>query len=134
MSETTNPSLATRQNRALARIKRDQRVRRLTRKVRNLMPWLEDSDGPAVKAWAELEVLAAIAYANLREAGILTPDGEPRAMLDSYQRLRKAQLAFERELGMTPSARMTLKASGKRTLDLVGAMDAEVVEDDGAGS
>lgn len=90
---------------------------------------------PAVKAWAELEVLASIAYANLREAGILMPDGEPRAMLDSYQRLRKAQLAFERELGMTPSARMTLKASGKRApIDLVSAMDAEVVDGDGRNS
>src|ERR1700687_4199446 len=99
---------------AVARRQRDQRVRRLTRRARKLLPWVEDADGPAVKAWSELEVLAALAYENLREGGILNDAGEPRALLETYQRLRKTQLAFERELGMTPSARMALKANGTR--------------------
>jgi phage terminase small subunit len=103
--------------------KRDQAVRRLSRRARTLLPWIEDADASAVRAWAELEVLAREAYAKLREQGILNDAGEPRALTDVYQRLRKSQLAFEKELGMTPAARTALKANGRRTdYDLAAAM------------
>jgi len=133
MNETTP---ARRPSGAAARRERDQRVRRLSRRARRLLPWVEEADGPAIRTWAELEVLATLAYQNLCEGGILNDAGEPRALLESYQRLRKTQLAFERELGMTPSARMALKANGTRAamdiaaqLARVGADEVEVVAD-----
>jgi hypothetical protein len=87
------------------------------------LPWLEEPDTPAVVAWSELEVLSRLAYQRLRDEGILRPDGEPRALLETYQRLRKTQLAFERELGMTPRARMEIKANGTRAaLDLAAQL------------
>jgi phage terminase small subunit len=103
----------------------DQRVRSLARKLRLALPWLEDADIPAVRAWCELELLAQRAWLKLTENGasILTPKEEPRGLLDAYQRLRKTQLQFERELGMTPRARMEIKTSGTRAaLDLAGQL------------
>jgi hypothetical protein len=118
--------------RILRRYKRDQRVRRLSRRARKLLPWIEEADGPAVKAWAELEVLASLTYDRLRSEGILNSEGEPKTLLESYQRLRKTQLSFEKELGMTPAARMALKANSRKSdFDLAAAMtaDAEATED-----
>jgi hypothetical protein len=40
-------------------------------------------------------------------------------MLDVYQRIRKTQLAFERELGMTPKSRAEIR-SGSRSLPVDG--------------
>jgi hypothetical protein len=45
---------------------RDRKVERLARKMRGRMPWLEDSDMPAARAWAELEYLCGSVYAEIR--------------------------------------------------------------------
>jgi hypothetical protein len=102
-------------------IKRDQAVRRITRKARVALPWLENADMPAIRAWAELEVLSRRAYDSL-QGGILNAAGEPKSMLDVYQRLRKTQLAFEKELGMTPKSRAEIR-SGSRSLPVDGTFE-----------
>ena len=44
-------------------------------------------------------------------------------MTSDYVRLRNLQLALARELGMSPSARLAIKANGKRSdFDLAAAM------------
>src|SRR5204863_9552884 len=88
---------------------RHRKVRRLVTKMRAAMPWLADADLPACRAWAELELLGAQAFAELHENGITTPKGEPRRLLAEFRQLRTAQLAYERDLGMTPAARMSLR-------------------------
>lgn len=99
---------------------RDQRVRRLVARMRIAMPWLEDSDLPACRSWAELEILSANAFAELNRRGILNEEGEPRRLLTDFRQLKQAQLAYERELGMTPVARATLKVkSAGEALDIV---------------
>ena len=113
---------------------RDKKVERLARKMRAVMPWLEPSDAPAVRAWAELEYLAGHVYAALRGFGVLNREGEARRLLDDYRKLRQTQVVLARELGMTPAARMAIRANGtKAALDLAAAMakaeDAEVEED-----
>jgi hypothetical protein len=119
-------------------VKRDQAVRRIARKARVALPWLEDADAPAVKAWAQLELLAQRAYDSLREGGILNAAGEPRSLLDVFQRLRKTALAFEKELGMTPKSRAEIR-SGSRSLPVDGTFEriekahaARHKDDDGA--
>ena len=115
---------------------RDLVVRRLTRKMRIRMPWLEDSDEPACRGWAQLEVIASKVYAELREHGFTNGDGEPRKLLSEFRQLRQTQLAYERELGMTPASRMAMKASGTHAaLDIASLMaqepdEAEVVPAD----
>src|ERR1035437_3250315 len=94
---------------------RDKKVERLARKVRDALPWLEPSDFPAVRAWAEFEYLAGQVYAALRAGSVINAKGEARRLLDDYRKLRLAQAVLSRELGMTPASRMALKATGTRT-------------------
>jgi hypothetical protein len=102
---------------------RDKKVERLARKVRAVLPWLEPSDFPAVRAWAELEYLAGQVYAALRVGSVINAKGEARRLLDDYRKLRQTQAMLSRELGMTPAARMALKASGTRAaFDLAAEM------------
>jgi hypothetical protein len=100
---------------------RDHRVRRLVRRMRESCPWLLDSDGPACWAWAELELLATVIYARLHDEGLTTESGEPKKLLGEYRSVRHSQLAFAKELGLTPAARRQLAESGKAwTRDLHG--------------
>jgi hypothetical protein len=102
---------------------RHRKVRRLVEKMRSEMPWLERSDLPACRAWAELEILGANAFSELLGTGLLNAEGEPRRLLTDYRQLRQIQLSYERELGMTPAARIAIKASGTQAVfDLVAAM------------
>ena len=111
---------------------RHRKVRRLVEKMRAVMPWLETSDLPACRAWAELEILGANAFSELLTGGLLNTEGEPRRLLTDYRQLRQVQLSYERELGMTPAARNSIKASGtKAAIDLVAAMTNS--DDDDAG-
>jgi hypothetical protein len=106
---------------------RDLNVRRLVRRMRVAMPWLKDSDVPVCRAWAELEVLSARIYAELRDNGFLNPEGDARRLLNDYRGLRKTQLSFAMQLGMTPVARKLLQdgPSGE-AFDLVAAMASAV--------
>jgi hypothetical protein len=91
---------------------RDRKVQRLVRAMRVAMPWLQESDIPACRSWAQLEILSDQAFIILRTIGITTHGGEPRRLLTDFRQLRLAQLAYERELAMTPASRQALRASG----------------------
>jgi hypothetical protein len=91
---------------------RDRRVTRLAVKVRAVLPWLQPSDFPTVRAWCELEYLCNQVYAALRAYGVTNPRGKARTLLDEYRKLRSVQLQYSRELGMGPASRQALKASG----------------------
>jgi hypothetical protein len=92
---------------------RGRRVYRLLGRMRTLCPWLAESDGPACRAWAEMEISAAVIYGRLRYEGAVTSAGEPRRLLGEYRSIRAAQLSIARELGLTPAARKTLASTGK---------------------
>jgi hypothetical protein len=92
---------------------RDRTVRRLTEKMRAHMPWLEDSDLPVCRSWAELEILSIRVYGELREHGLLNSTGDGRKLLDTYRSLRHTQLRFARELGMTPAARIAMQTNSR---------------------
>jgi hypothetical protein len=77
------------------------------------MPWLTPADLPAARAWCELEVVTRLAFAELRTNGFTTGGGEPRRLLSEYRQLRTAQLAYARELAMTPGARASLGLNGE---------------------
>ncbi len=91
--------------------------------MHTVMPWLERSDIPCARTWAELEILGANVFAELMATGLTNSEGEPRRLLTELRQLRQTQLAYERELGMTPAAKVAIKASGpKAALDLVTMM------------
>ena len=108
---------------------RAQRVRRLVSAMRREMPWLTRADGPAMKGWAELEVLSATVFAWLLKLNVLNSTGEPRKLMDQHRQMKLAQLAFERELGMTPLSRSTLMLNSTHAaLDLAAEMVRQVNE------
>jgi len=112
---------------------RHRRVRRLVAKMHESMPWLAPADLPACRAWAELEILGARAFAELETNGITNTAGEPRRLLGEYRQLRQAQLAYERDLGMTPAARMALRVndSRARSTDLLAQLADEAAKRNG---
>jgi hypothetical protein len=90
---------------------RDKKVERLARKMRQTMPWLQPSDWPVCRAWAEMEFLAGQVYAALRGFGVLNNQGEVRRLFHDYRAMRQTQAVLSNQLGMTPLARASLKAS-----------------------
>lgn len=104
--------------------RRDRRVRRLVARVLAALPALDPSDIPVLRAWAELEILAASAFLSLSdrdEAGrprITDAEGNPRELLTIYRQIRQTQLPFARELGLTPASRKSLGLSDRRELTL----------------
>ncbi len=110
---------------------RAERVRRLVARMRKEMPWIQASDLPAMKGWAELEILSATCFAWLTKMNVINGQGEPRRLLSEHRQLKLAQLAFEKELGMTPAARMAIKANQTNAaLDIVGAIARDTGEGD----
>lgn len=89
--------------------------------MRTLMPWIDLSDIPCARAWAELEILGANIFAELIANGVTNSEGEPRRLLTELRQLRQLQLAYERDLGMTPAAKVSIKASS--TPDLEAAFE-----------
>jgi hypothetical protein len=74
---------------------RAQRVRRLVRQMRATMPWLEPSDMPAARGWADLEILSAEVGFWLSELKPINEQGEPRRPVGEFRQLKLAQLAYE---------------------------------------
>jgi hypothetical protein len=108
---------------------RAERVRRIVAAMRKEMPWLTPADTPAMKGWAEIEVLSATVFAWLLKLNVLTGAGEPRRLLTEHRQLKLAQLSYEVQLGMTPLSRATLKLNATRAaFDLPAEMVAQVNE------
>jgi hypothetical protein len=102
---------------------RQQRVRRIIGNMRRAMPWLTPADTPAMKGWAELEVLSATVFAWLLKLNVLNSEGEPRRLLSEHRQMKLAQLQYETALGMTPLSRAQLKLNTTRAaFDLPAAM------------
>jgi hypothetical protein len=113
---------------------RGRKVARLMRRLRVVAHWLEPSDESTARAYCELEILSAAIFARLSETGPtkLTTDGkdlEVRALVDSHRQMKQAQLAYAKELGLTPLARAALKVAGSKSAwDLPAAMIESVNE------
>jgi hypothetical protein len=105
----------------VARQLRDGQVRNIVRRLRMLCPWIEASDIHLTRRFCELELLSSRAYQALRNGELLNDKGESRRLLSDYRQLVMAQTAVARELGLSPAARMAIKAnSTSAALDLVG--------------
>jgi hypothetical protein len=108
---------------------RDRKTSRLAQKVRAVLPWLEVADFPAVRAWAEFEILCEQVFAVLRAGSVVNVAGEGKRLLDDYRKLRLAQASIAASLGMTPASRMAIKAAGTHAaFDLPAGMAEAVVD------
>jgi len=81
-------------------------------RLRRLLPWLESTDAATVRAWCELELLAAACSEILFEHGITRPDGRPDPLLGELRNIRRVQLQYGMALGLNPAARKMLAAGG----------------------
>jgi hypothetical protein len=104
----------------------------MVQRLRTIAPWLNDSDLPVLRAFAELEYLSRRVFALLREEGLVSPKtGDARKLLGEYRSLRTAQRSIADSLGLTPMARKELTSKDAGGLDfaveMTKAMDAEVV-------
>jgi hypothetical protein len=118
--------------RAIVRLKRDQAVRRALRRKFEECHWLQPFDRETVEQWATARRRRLEIEQILRVEGIRLPDGTPHPLLSEARHWDARETALSDRLGFNPKARLEIRASGKRApLDLVGAMDAEVVENDG---
>ena len=106
---------------------RTRRVRRLVNKVYEACAWLQDSDMACAKSWAELEIMTATMFTYLEQTGIIVNDSKngdlvPRRLLADYGRLNGLKLQREKELGLTPMARMSLGVKVMEAGDLAAEM------------
>jgi hypothetical protein len=105
---------------------RDAQTRYVMRKVRTLCPFIRPEDIWIARRFAELEYLASRCYAALRDSEIVNGKGESKRLLTDYRRLVQTQLSLANSLGLSPAARMAIKAnSANAALDLVGQFAAD---------
>jgi len=97
--------------RRIAKAKRDQRLRRITRELRRLAPHLDDQAfAPILQGFARVSVLLADSYEKVRQMDLIGEDGELRPSIETIRRLVDTQSKLAERLGLTPS---TLKAMRK---------------------
>jgi phage terminase small subunit len=111
MNDETTP--VTLGSRSLRKRKRDQAVRRISRRIVHECGWLQPADSPLVRGWAQLERLASEAYERVRDEGLTRPDGTVHPLLVEITKLRRTQAALGDRLGLGPRARQELQ-SGSR--------------------
>ena len=107
---------------------RARSIRRILRKMLVVAPWLTESDRPALRAWCELEFLAANVFAVLATEGVTTATGDGKKLLSDYRSLRATQNQIGAALGLTAVSRKALSGPGKQ-FDIVGALATPVEED-----
>jgi hypothetical protein len=108
-------------------------IQRLMRQVYAALPHLTPADKPAVRGWCELEVIAARLFAAIGDGGavrIASGDIFARRVVDDFRKVKLAQLSYAIQLGLTPVARATVRASskGESDFDLVAAMASAAPE------
>src|SRR5215469_12101973 len=97
----TKPNLYVRAKPGL--VLRDEKVRRLLRKLRIACPWIEDGDTPIARRYCELEVLISQVYAYIRGTSVINQSGEVRRAVDEHRKLTMAQAHLAGLLGLTPA-------------------------------
>jgi phage terminase small subunit len=90
---------------------RNARATRLANRLLEVCPWLKPIDTPMLRAFAELETLAAECYAKIVADGVYKADGRPHPLLVEHRSIRRAQLEVAARLGFTPADRERMKAT-----------------------
>jgi hypothetical protein len=112
---------------------RDKKVQRLVRALRNALPQLQESDLPACRAWAQLEILCDQLYAFIRGAGIFNTKGEAKRLIHDLRQMRQTQLTYATALGLTPTSRLAIRATSEHVAfdlaDTVSERALKIAED-----
>jgi phage terminase small subunit len=102
---------------------RDHQVRRLLRKLREVCPWIQESDGIVARRFCELEVIVSQVYTAILEEGAFMADGEVRGLVDTHRRLTQTQSMLATQLGLTPASRIAMQANSRNVdVDIEAAL------------
>lgn len=82
--------------------KRSIAVMRYTRLVLLAAPWLEAADSALVRRFAELQVVIANLFSEMRENGLFDKSKQPRLVIDTWRRCVQTQATIAKELGLSP--------------------------------
>jgi hypothetical protein len=96
---------------------RDKKTERLARRVRAILPWFSESDGPAVRTWAEYEILCGQVFAAIRTGGVVSENGLIKRLVNDYRQMRNAQFLWATAIGLTPSSRLALRTQAPKLVD-----------------
>jgi hypothetical protein len=119
--------------------KRDEKVRRLLRRLRDECPWIQGGDVVIARRFCELEVIISQIFGAMskmlraEENGLLYRDKNgdlvPRGLIEAHRKLAQTQAAIADRLGLTPAARMQIGAAGRNgALDIVAELASETVD------
>jgi hypothetical protein len=108
---------------------RERSVRALVKKARTVMPWVTPADIPALRSWAEIEIVTSGMFAYIQTEGALLPNGNPRRVTNVYRQFKVAQLAYENALLMTPASRAAITRGGEYEQPIDVAKLASEIED-----
>ena len=108
---------------------RTRRVRRRVTNAYRLYPWLQATDRPAVRSWAELDVMTSIMFVLMEQHGVVsgkTKDGDlqVRRLVGEYRQYMTLKGKYEHELGMSPAGRLTLGVKALEGGDLAARAQA----------
>jgi hypothetical protein len=92
-------------------IERDPLVQLFVEKIQDVMPEIaDDRFYVTLYAWCELEIVALRSYAALKDGVTNDQTGDSRRLVNDWRQLRSTQLAFSRELGLTPASLASIRA------------------------
>jgi hypothetical protein len=110
---------------------RASKIRRTIEYLRKVCPWLQQSDLPALRMYAELEIIGVQLFAALVDADgtfKVTSTGDDgqviaKRLIDDHRKNRLAANALANALGLTPLARRQIKSkAADDAVDIVGEM------------
>jgi hypothetical protein len=101
---------------------RHYRAGRLLSRLQDLKQ-LDEVQIPAARAWCEHEILATDAYAALMHEQAEGAEQNEK-LLDMYLRIRSRQLAYAKELGLTPAASAQLASTTTSALRQIRGVEA----------
>jgi hypothetical protein len=111
-------------------LRRGRHVAELVTKAAEQMLWLRDEHSPLLRQWAELEVIRRAAFAGLVKMCIFSEVKDDQVsvkrLVHDHRQIAQTHLMFQRELGMTPLARVQLSDPKQSEFDLVAAMAGAV--------
>ena len=90
---------------------RDERTRRLARRVIKAFPWLTVADRDMVSAFCQVKLLADECFAKIRAEGITRSNGQPHYLLTEFRSLIRVEADLAGRLGLSPRDRAAMQAN-----------------------
>ncbi len=90
---------------------RDQRTRRLSRRIMRSFPWLTVADRDLVMALCQVKLLADECFAKVRLEGIVRATGQPHYLLAEFRSLIRTEADLAGRLGLSPRDRAVMQAT-----------------------